>query len=337
LCHAGLRTCNAMGTGYGTCEGQVIPAQEICNSGADENCNGQVDENPDFDNDGWGVCDNDCCDQVSPECSTPNLVNPGAFEVAGNQVDDDCDGQIDNPLALCDAGLAANSGTPNDYAKAIDLCQFTTENPPLAQKKWGVINSWLRLASDAGAPSTLSRSIRPQFGNNITTKKGNNLAVFSSGTASYPGAPAPAYAAFQIGTNTGTSSTAPADWLASNGGSFPNAPGCTITNDTNAYNPVMYKVRVRVPTNANSFSTKMYFMSAEYPEYVCTSFNDFFVTLVKPHVANNPADDNIAIYTLNNNNYPVGVNLVKAASGLFSQCQNGTISQCGTPSPYNGC
>jgi hypothetical protein len=53
-CQSGLRTCNAQGTGFGACTGQVIPAQEVCGSGLDENCNGQVDENPDLDLDGWG-------------------------------------------------------------------------------------------------------------------------------------------------------------------------------------------------------------------------------------------------------------------------------------------
>jgi hypothetical protein len=338
ICKAGLRTCNDQGTGFGACEGQVIPQQEICGSGQDENCNGEVDENPDLDGDGWGVCDGDCCDQVSPQCSNPHLVNPGAFEVPGNNVDDDCDGQIDNPVPLCDGNLATNSNAADDYARAIDLCQFTVENPPLPQKKWGVINSWLQLANGAGAPAAVSRSIRPQFGANNVPQQGQRLAVFSSGHASYPNAPgAPAYAAFQGGVDTTTSSAPPADWLAANGGSFPNAPGCAISNTTTAFNPVMYKIRVRVPTNANSFSVKMYFFSAEYPEYVCTPFNDFFVTLVDSASPNNPFDKNIAIYSQGGNTWPVGVNLVKSAVGLFTQCHNGTISQCGSSSSYNGC
>lgn len=337
LCHAGERTCNAQGTGYGPCVGEVLPAIEICGSGQDENCNGQTDENPDIDQDGWGACDNDCCDQVSPECATPNLVNPGAFEVANNTVDDDCDGMIDNPLALCDGGLASNSANAQDYARAIDICQFTTENPALSQKKWGYITGNFALANGAGSPSANSRSIRPQFGNNNPPKAGQRMAVLSTGHAAATGQTNPNFAAFQTGVNTNTSSAAPADWLAANGGSFPNAPGCTISGSTTAYNPVLLRMRIRVPTNANSFSTKMWFASAEYPEYVCTSFNDFFVTLVTSASPNNPADKNIAIYTNNNQSWPVGVNLAKAANGLFRQCQNGQISQCGAVSNYNGC
>jgi len=339
VCKAGLRTCNAQGTGYGACTGQVIPSQEICGSGQDENCNGQVDENPDLDGDGWGVCDGDCCDQVSPQCSTPNLVNPGAFEVPGNGVDDDCDGIIDNPVPLCDGGLASNSATPNDYARAIDLCQFTTENPPLPDKKWGVINSWLHRGDGTNTPSAEGRSIRPQFGTNITPQAGQRIAVMSSGRASYPGQTLPGYTAWQNGFNQGNqfNTNAPADWLAANNGAFPNAPGCPGANSTVANDSVMYKVRVRVPTNANSFSTKMFFFSAEYPEYVCTTFNDMFIALVDSSNGANPNDKNIAIYSQGGNQWPVGVNLVKAAPGLFTQCTNGQISQCGTVSNYNGC
>jgi len=339
-CQAGERTCNDQGTGYGACVGQVIPQLEICNSGLDENCNGQTDENPDADNDGWGVCDNDCCDQVSPDCSSPGLVNPGAFEVDGNDVDDDCDGAVDNPVPLCDNGLASNSNNPDDYARAIDLCQFTSENPPLPDRIWGVIDANLRRANDSGNPNANSRSIRAQYGSVITPENGQRIAVMSSGYASYPGANNPGYFAFEAGQDMGVNPDvqAPAGWLAANGDQFPNAPGCTISNNTTAHDSVMFQIRVRVPTNANSFSTKMYFFSAEYPEYVCTDFNDMFITLVETNDDDNPNDTNIAVYDDGNNLWPVGVNLVSAAPGLFTQCDNGNIGCAGGPNlPYNGC
>lgn len=337
-CQAGTRTCNAMGTAYGACIGEVTPVNEICNNNVDDNCNGSTDENPDLDGDGWGACNNDCCDQISPECTTPAVVNPGAFEVGGDNVDNNCDGIIDNVLPLCDAGLASNDNNPLNYAKAIDLCQFTTENPPLSQKIWGVISGNFQLANGGNNPSANSRSIRPQFGTNVLPQAGQRIALLSSGNASYPNQNNPAYVAWQTGTNTGTSSPAPADWLAANGNAFPNAPGCPAAGSTTAFNPMMLKLRIRVPTNANSFSTKLNFFSSEYPEYVCTAFNDLVVTLVDSTDNGNPSDKNIAIYTTQNNQeYPIGVNLVKAAAGLFSQCQNGTISQCGAPANYNGC
>lgn len=40
LCKAGVRACNALGTGYGACVGEVLPGVEDCNTAADENCDG---------------------------------------------------------------------------------------------------------------------------------------------------------------------------------------------------------------------------------------------------------------------------------------------------------
>src|SRR5690349_7823578 len=42
ICKAGTKTCNAQGTAYGACTGQVLPAAaEDCSTTADDNCNGQ--------------------------------------------------------------------------------------------------------------------------------------------------------------------------------------------------------------------------------------------------------------------------------------------------------
>ena len=336
-CQAGTQTCNAQGTGWSPCQGQILPSPEVCGSGIDENCNGEIDENPDLDGDGWGVCDGDCCDSVGPGCLNPALVNPGAFEYPGNMVDDDCDGTIDNALPPCDANLASNTNNAMHYAQALNLCQTTTLNPPLPQRRWGVIESGLHLASGAGSPHASSRSLRPQFGANNPAQHGDRLVVLSTGHAAASGQSNPGFASFQNGQSMATQSTFPADWYAANGNSLPNAPGCPTPAGNTAYNPVMLRVQVRVPTNASSFSVRMFFFSAEYPEYVCTAFNDFFVTLVDSTAANNPADRNIAIYSQGNNQWPVGVNILQAASGLFTQCSNGQIGQCGTLSNYNGC
>ena len=340
VCKGGQQTCNAQGTGYGACTGEVLPGPiDICSNGIDDNCNGVKDEDPDEDGDGWTVCGGDCCDAVGPSCLNPALVNPGAFEFLGNMVDDDCDGTKDNAVPACDNGLASSSNAATDYAKAIDLCQFTTENPPQKLKKWGVISAGLSRADGVGANAAQAKSIRTGFGTGgIVPQQNNSLAVFSTGSAADQNDLAPPYADFQSGQDNGANSAAPADWLASNGNKFPNAPGCPGAASNAANNSVMLKLRVRVPTNAKSFKVQMYFMSAEWPEWTCTPYNDMFVTLLNSAGAGNPADKNIAIYTKNGQNYPVGVNLVKAAPGLFTQCKNGTYGCNGNNGGnYNGC
>jgi hypothetical protein len=340
-CKAGTQICNAQGDGWSVCEGEILPeAVDICSNGKDDNCDGNTDEDPDADADGYTVCGGDCCDSIGPACQNPELVNPGAFEVGGNEVDDDCDGMQDNPLPICDQGLASNTQSIDDYARAIDLCQFTSANAQGADKIWGVISGsvGLRQPSGSDGESANGHSIRGGFGNNIVPSKGQRIAILSSGHAADSNDTHPSFANFESGIDTGPDQSAPADWLAANGGGFPNAPGCPISNNTNANDGQMAHIRIRVPTNANSFSVKFFFFSAEYPEYVCTSFNDFFVTLVDSSDNGNPNDKNIAIYVDGNNQWPVGVNLVSAANGLFSVCDNGNIGCAGGPNvPYNGC
>lgn len=43
-CKGGTQTCNASGTGYGSCAGQVVPKAETCNTAADDDCDGETNE-----------------------------------------------------------------------------------------------------------------------------------------------------------------------------------------------------------------------------------------------------------------------------------------------------
>jgi hypothetical protein len=332
-CRAGTRTCLADGTGWGPCEGMVLPVQEICDNGIDDNCNGVVDEEHDLDGDGWTNCQGDCCDSIADGCSDPHLVNPGAFEVPDNGVDDDCDGIVDNALPTCDAGLASDSGDAMDFARAMGLCQTTELDAPLPERRWGVIEASFSLPSGTGTPRPAQRSIRPRFGTNTPALEGVSMAVLSTGHAAAVGDLAPDYRAFQGGQDMDRSSAVPADWLAANGGDLPNAPGCPAPQGgTTAHDPIMLTLKVRVPTNANSFSLSSNFFSSEYPEWVCSAFNDFFVVLLDSAFAGdppNPEDKNLAIYTAPNDaRYPVGVNLAHGDTGLFGWCLNGPTG-CG--------
>jgi hypothetical protein len=369
-CKAGVQTCAPSGLAWGACQGEVLPQPEICGNKIDDDCDGVVDDVPDVDGDGWTACDGDCCETLQ-QCANPALVNPGAFEVAGDGVDNDCDGKIDDALGACDQGLASNSANAIDFAKAIDLCQQTVESPAsLKDKRWGVISAALLKADGTAGAAAVSHAIRPGFGAKIVPKMGNQLAILSTGAAAAEGNQSPAYVSFQAPVtqscllagncpdDTGTASPLPSDWLAANGGKLPNAPGCPAPNVADpanpAQNPMMLKVRVRVPTNAKSFNVATYFLSAEYPEWVCSPYNDFFVTLLDsafvpgPGEQPNPKDKNLAFYAPSPNTvYPVGVNLAFGDTGLFSVCKNGqtgcasgatlgTTSKCVSSGDLNG-
>ena len=247
----------------------------------------------DIDGDGWTANEGDCC-ETDVNCDKPTLVNPGAFEYLGNGVDDDCDSSTSDTVAPADCSPTALTvpTSSDDLIKAMDLCQTTTESPTKKLQKWGVIETSLLLAdgSTAVAPKELQAGVLANYGTNVTPKKGSTMAAMSSGTARDAGDPG--YVHPQNGTLAGQSGTynantkvgVPAAWLAAHNNVVPspaNCPACSGAECSNAFDSIKLRARVRVPTNAKSFSYSFKFYTAEYPEFVCQQYNDFFITLLK--------------------------------------------------------
>ncbi len=337
-CQGGKRTCDPGGT-WSQCVGEVVPVQEMCTDGIDNNCNGMVDEDVDADGDGVTTCGGDCCD--STECSNPAAVNPGAFDAPGNNFDDDCNGTVDDSVALCDQNLSSASLNAMDYARAIDLCQTAT----MADTKWGVISATLTLADGSGVPAARASSIRTHFGSGVLPKGGTSMALLSTGAAAGVGDTNPAYQDFENTPSpfgNATESDFPADFVAANGGTLPNSPGCPEPNGNKAEDPIMLTLTIRVPSNAKSFKLASNFFSSEFPEYTCSPYNDFFVVLLDSTYAGtpaNPTDKNLAFYQPMGSTmkYPVGVNLAAGNTGLFTQCVNGTTGCVGNPGSISSC
>jgi hypothetical protein len=330
-CVGGNRTCTPQGV-WGVCVGEVTPHHDVCGDGIDQNCSGTPDEDEDKDGDGFTTCAGDCCDGL--ECADPTLVNPGAFESNGNGVDDDCDGVIDNALVNCDVGVPSNTADPMDYARALDLCQMTSET----SNRWGVISATLSLTNGMGTPNANSRAVRDGFGSAMPPQGGGGMMVISSGHAADMTDSNPSYAAGTSQT-MGTSSPFPQDWIMANMNTLPNISPCPVPSGANANDNVMLTLRIRVPSNAKSFSVNTNFFSHEYPEWTCTQYNDFFVLLLDSMfddpdpMLDNPADKNLAFYTDPNDStrkFPVGVNLAYNNTGLFRECQNGAAGCSGS-------
>lgn len=245
----------------------------------------------DHDGDGYSYAQGDCkdCDPT---------INPGAYDFPGDGLDQDCSGTPDDEVASCDTGLPFSTSNPDNYAKAMELCRFTSQNATGAAKTWGVISAKL-VQADGVTPCSNSRqrAITPQFGGGNFPKGGASMAVYSSGTArdtNDPGYvnPSGQYASYNANTHVSPPSGFPK-----------NAAGCP--NGSAANDSCGLKVTIRAPTNAKSFSYAFDFFSSEYPEWVCTAFNDTFVALYDG--ALNPfADKNIS-FDANNN--PVSVNV----------------------------
>ncbi|MCA9687153.1 MAG: hypothetical protein KC457_33650, partial [Myxococcales bacterium] len=312
-CSAGQQSCSADGSAWGGCEGEQLPVTELCGNTVDDDCNGVVDDNLDLDGDGWGACDGDCCDIVSGNCLDPQLVNPGAFEYPDNTVDDDCDGEVDEVAPACDGGVSENSNNPDDFARAMELCQFTTANPPLEERIWGVIDAEVGLPNNQPLAHSLEQVGLPgEYGPNQPTAN-QAMVVLSSGWASDTAASA------EWGKGWNVVQQAPAEWLSFHGGYLPKNPGCG-QNGAKIRDPAMLELTIRAPTNALSFSVDLDFFNAEYPEWVCGIYQDMFVALIDSASPDNPADSNIAIFDDGmGGQFPIGVNLARD-SGLFRQC-----------------
>ena len=235
-------------TGQGSCEGA---------------------NNVDDDGDGWTELEGDCND-----CS--KVINPGAYEYAGNGYDDDCNGVIDDAVTSCDSSLSLATSSGDDFAKAIDLCTFTTASATGSAKTWGVISGTSKLvrADATNAPKSAQYGVMSYFGNsaNNGAKRGSNLAVFSSGTARYTGQTSFVTPKGWCGSyDAQTTSTVPCSNAWNKNGCSAGTPG----NDSSGLT-----FQVRVPTNAQCMSFRFHYFSSEYPEWVCTAYNDAFVAML---------------------------------------------------------
>ena len=364
-CGPGLSKCDDQCVNLNTSEQYCGNCNTTCGSGQDcvnGNCITCDSNTTDCDGDGWLGSEGDCCDKTGACGLEPELVNPGAIEVVGNGVDDNCNNLTDlfdtADTLPCDGGLASSSSNPLDYVKAMGLCRFTEENPAdPADRTWGVISAELVRADGSVLDYAGAKSIRSGFGGSITPINGQAAAVLSSGiaadaTQTNPGPNGGAPGGFNVSTSQPStvdiSNCADPkcidDWFNAsnpplkNPGELNAAPNCgdpTLGPPNEANDSVMLYLRLRAPTNAKAFSFNSYFFSAEYPEYVCTDFNDQFIALVDtpggtPQPIPNPTDKNLLVHSDGADKWPIGIN-VAAGTDLFAVCNQGDIpNQCQT-------
>lgn len=252
---------------------------EICD-GKDNDCNDIID---DMDNDGdsYSGCSNDCddnditihpgalrnckngkdndCDGIidavedgdgdgyvgCADCNdNDKSINPGAIEFPADNVDNNCNGVTDETPAPCDV-TGLSSATVGDYATAIDLCIG------IQSAVWAV------------EASPQAHVISQVYGPNNTPTHGPNMIVLSSGIAAAEGQAG--YVSPQSGTDFGTTAA------------YPNVK-CGSSGTPHDYTEL--KLTIKVPTNAQAFSFDFNFMSAEYPEWVNSQYNDQFVAVL---------------------------------------------------------
>ena len=277
--------------------------------GADLGCDSAADEDRDMD--GWTKADGDCndCDpNVNPGAIEVEVTEPGDDGMVPEPADEDCDGNIDNVPQPCDAGITFDDTDPLNAAAAIGLCDVA--EGPMDQ---GIVSAqWVRADGTVIMGGSNQHGILTGFGPNVMTREGENVLGLSSGRARLPGQTDFCGGISCNGTGGGT---APAG--------FPqDVPGCSGSSDIN--DDIALEVTLRAPSNATGYSFDFDFYSYEYPEWVCTSFNDQFIALVDP-APEGSIDGNISFDAMGN---PVSVNI--AFFDVCAGCPLGEAELTGT-------
>jgi hypothetical protein len=281
---------------------------------------GQVDDGVDRDGDGFNVGQGDCND-CSPQ------MNPGAYDYPGNGVDEDCNQTVDDEPFGCDTGgFPLDGNDPMDAVKAMGLCKFTSASGP----GWGVISAKYVFADGSsqsqapggfptctgqggpGAPpNAMSHGVLPTFGKLLKPREGQSMVALSSGVARQ-GVNGDSPGGAQMCTKSGTPSGFPTP-------SKEACPNTSIDDSPIAFDPMALEIEMRAPTNAKSIAFDFNFYTYEFPTFVCTQYNDFFVALLYSAHPSTPQNKNISFDAKNN---PVSVN-----NGFLEVCKPQTAGK----------
>jgi hypothetical protein len=173
------------------------------------------------------------------------------------------------------------------------------------------------LADGSDPPTTpsfeLGYGVLDRFGAVIDPKEGARLLALSSGTARAPSDPDYASPA---GFEKGHVSNHPFG--------FPKeSPACPGNVTGATHDDVALELVLRSPAGAEALAYDFNFITYEWPDWVCSPFNDFFVALLTPF-SNGQADGNISF---DGDGNPVSVNNV-----LVRVCDCLGGPPCGAPS-----
>jgi hypothetical protein len=269
----------------------------------------------DLDCDGYAADAGDCDDRDPRR-------GPSALDVADNGIDEDCSGQ-DAPLdpSWCDFELKEDEPRADGVRRTLGLCG---EKVTQISGRSGFLDvEWRRLDERDELADPRQVWFTQRFGN-IRPREGARMLVLSTGVARdvHHEQYTPTCDVFE-----GQSQDAGV-W---NGGVAPpkgfprDSSECENEIDTRgvlAYDDVGFRLRLRAPSNATALAFDSMFLTYEYPDFVCSNFNDFFVALLEG-APDEYENENIVVDAENN---PIGVN-----SGLLSVCKQAREGRTGRP------
>jgi len=225
-------------------------------------CAGETNAEVDGDGDGFTPATGDC-DECDPE------RNPGAIEWPGDDVDDDCDGETDEASTPCDSALSVGDRDATAAARALGLCVNAMP------ERWGLVDArWL--LPDGNVPAAeiedvfhLGHGLLERFGR-LDPREGDRLLLLSTGAAR--NVDDPAYTTMlDKRYTTGWAPGLPREH-----------PSCGGVITGQARDGLALRLTLRAPTNAHGLSFDHRVFTHDWPNYICSSFNDVFAVHVSP-------------------------------------------------------
>jgi hypothetical protein len=195
---------------------------------------------------------------------------------------------IADPDGPCDDDIPASTEDPFDGARAVGLCKQA-----VGDDDWGVIDAqWVRVDGAEDIPAShfdIGHGVLARFGKRVQPHEGTRLLVLSSGTARLPG-----QLGYQspVGYDKGYTGSSP-------DGYPKESPACEGVVTGATHDDVALQVILRAPPDAQSFGFDFDFFTYEWPDWVCSEFNDFFVALLQP-APDGLQDGNISFDQLGN-------------------------------------
>ncbi|MEM6786264.1 MAG: choice-of-anchor L domain-containing protein [Myxococcota bacterium] len=226
----------------------------------------------------------------------PAGVGPGPVG-AGSGSGGGSEAIISDPDGPCDAGLDVDDPAARNAARALGLCK---DKDPDDDGDWGVISTRWSMVDGAPLPSGIEDAyaighgiLDVSFGrNSLRPLEGDRFLLLSTGAAREPNRP-------------GYAAERDKGYLGSPPDGFPReATQCGGIVTGPPHDDIALEVTMKAPPGAEGLAFDFIFYTREWPVYVCTTFNDFFVALLSPRRAGQ-ATDNISFDGLGN---PISVN-----------------------------
>jgi hypothetical protein len=254
---------------------------------------------------GFGTKEKDGGTTVKVPCTK----DPAFYDVPGDECDNDGDGKVDNP-PTCDGSDDPDPAVA--IARALGICD------DVGKRGYGLVSAKLTRGfgrNDAAIPE--QHALVTKFGNVIVPREGKKMALMSTGYAQeFDGV---------AGANFSGVSWDPQVIDGTNGlpPGFPKAvEACSLASDTQ--DVIALHLELKSPKNSSGFAFDFDFYTAEWPQFICTNYNDAFIAYLTAPSFNNGAGDNVSF---DSKGKPVSVN-----NGFFDRCVPGIQLACGTAS-----